>query len=62
MSPSYKNNNTNELYTYSLNPYTNNLKDNTLITSEKSIRPVINLNKKITVTGTGTISDPYLIV
>lgn len=62
MSASYKNNNTNELYMYSLNAFTNELKDTTLITSEKGIRPVINLSKNVTVTGTGTLEDPYVIV
>ena len=61
MSPSYKNNNTNELYVYSINAYTDEIKDSTLITSEKGIRPVINLNKNVTVTGDGTKNNPYTI-
>ncbi len=61
MSPSYKNNNINELYIYSVNAFTNDLKDTTLITSEKGIRPVINIRKNVTVTGDGTLQNPYNI-
>lgn len=61
MSPSYYNTNNNELYMYSLNAGVNNIIDSTVITSEKGLRPVINLSKNVTVTGTGSISDPYIV-
>ena len=62
MSASYKNNNTNELYIYSLNAFTNEIKDTTLITSEKGIRPVINISKNVSVSGIGTLENPYIIM
>ena len=36
--------------------------DDTNKTSNRSVRPVINLVKNIEMTGTGTVDDPYRMV